>query len=168
MSIPKRIFSWTDVDLATTFIKHKLEADNFKPDYIVGLTRGGLIPAVVLSHLLGVKLIPLDASFRDSEDGPESNLWLPEEIHYNNKKVLVIDDINDSGATFNWIKQDWNSAVLGALGQGRLDWNNIKFAALVHNKASTALTDYTYLTINKAEQDMWIVYPWENKNESNS
>lgn len=162
MSIPKRIFSWTDVDLATTFIKHKLEADNFKPDYIVGLTRGGLIPAVVLSHMLGVKLVPLDASFRDSEDDPESNLWLPESVNFSNKKVLIVDDINDSGATFNWIKQDWNTAVLGSL-----NWANVKFAVLVHNKASTAPTDYAYLTINKAEKDIWIVYPWENKNESN-
>ena len=165
MSIPKRIFSWTDVDLATTFIKHKLEADNFKPDYVVGLTRGGLIPAVILSHMYGVKLVPLDASFRDSEDSPESNLWLPESVNFSNKKVLIVDDINDSGATFNWIKQDWNTSTAGI---GGIDWSNVKFAALVHNKASTAPTDYTYLTINKAEQDIWIVYPWENKNESNS
>ena len=156
--IPKRHFSWKDVETACLYIKQCLDYEDFKPDYIVGLTRGGLIPAVMLSHMTGTKVIPLDASFRDSKDGPESNVWLPEDITYGNKKVLIIDDINDSGATFSWIKENWNSSVLGAC-----KWTGVKFAALVHNEASKAHTDYAFITINKLEKDVWIVYPWEQK-----
>ena len=50
----------------------------WQPDYIVGLTRGGLIPAVMISQYLNVPMFPLSVSLRDSETGPESNLWMAE------------------------------------------------------------------------------------------
>jgi hypoxanthine phosphoribosyltransferase len=156
MPMPKWYFSWKDIEHSCLFIKQCLDSVNFKPDYIVGLTRGGLIPAVMLSHMTGIKVVVLDASFRDSNDIPESNLWLPEEATFNDKKILIIDDINDTGTTFNWIIEDWNRSALG-----KCDWSNIKFAALVHNKASKASTDFTFLIIDKSVQDIWIVYPWE-------
>ena len=161
MSIPKRHFSWKDVETACLYLKSQIEEANFKPDYIVGLTRGGLIPAVILSHLTGIKLIPLDASFRDSNLSPESNCWLPEEVHFNDKKVFIVDDINDSGKTFNWIKGDWASSLTFE----ELGFDNIKFATLVHNKGSCEPTDFSFLTINKLEKDEWIVYPWESEND---
>lgn len=157
MNTPKRILSWKDTELACLYIKYKLEENNFKPDYIVGLTRGGLIPAVMLSHLTGVKLVSLDASFRDSTDIPEHNLWLPEAATRENKKILIIDDINDSGKTFNWIRNDWNNCI----GSVEVKWENVRFAALVHNESSNASTDYSFLTVNKTKNDVWIVFPWE-------
>lgn len=154
----KRKFSWADVEMACMAIQCKLVEDKFKPDYIVGLTRGGLIPAVILSHKLKTKLVALDVSFRDSIDGPDHNLWLPEEITNNDKKVLIVDDINDSGKTFTWIKNDWTDAVFKPL-----KWGNVRFVALVHNKSSETYTDYSFLTIDKNVKDEWIVYPWEQQ-----
>jgi len=158
MSNPKRIhWSWTNIEVASIYIKSRLDFDGFKPDYIVGLTRGGLIPAVLLSHMMGVKLQTLNVSLRDSEEGPESNLWLPEVATVENKKILIVDDINDSGATFEWIKKDWDSSEL----PNGCKWDNIKFATLVHNEASVTKTDYSFTKIDKSKEDVWIVFPWE-------
>lgn len=160
-------------------IIREMNSDHFRPDYIVGLTRGGLIPATMISHYLNIPLHTLNVSLRDNADmGPESNLWMAEDAFgYNHdpqtsiksnadlkKKILIIDDINDSGATLNWIKDDWRSGCL----PDAVDWdyvfgNNVRFAVLINNEASE-FKDPSYIgkTINKAENDEWCVFPWEN------
>jgi hypoxanthine phosphoribosyltransferase len=107
--------------------------------------------------MMGVKLQTLNVSLRDSEEGPESNLWLPDVATVENKKILIVDDINDSGATFEWIKKDWDSSEL----PNGCKWDNIKFATLVHNEASVTKTDYAFISIDKSKEDTWIVFPWE-------
>jgi hypoxanthine phosphoribosyltransferase len=66
------------------------------PDYIVGITRGGLNPAVMLSQYLNVPLNTLKISLRDAdENGCESNLWMSEDAFGYDKvpmKILVVDD----------------------------------------------------------------------------
>ena len=58
----------------------QLNADGFKPHYIVGVTRGGLIPAVMLSHYLNVPMHTLKVSLLEgSDDDCESNLWMSED-----------------------------------------------------------------------------------------
>ena len=53
----------------------------------------------------------LDVRLRDADGiGPESNAWLAE-FAGNGKNILIVDDINDTGATFEWIKNDWHSSV---------------------------------------------------------
>ena len=54
---------------------------DWKPDYVVGITRGGLIPAVMISQYLDVPMHTLSISFRDGEGGPESNLWMAEDAY---------------------------------------------------------------------------------------
>ena len=79
--------------------------DNFKPDYIVGLSRGGLIPAVQLSHYLGLPMRTLKVSLSDKNES-ESNSGMAEDAFgYDSKpkNSLIIDDICDTGATFEWI-----------------------------------------------------------------
>lgn len=159
LTLPKRYFSWKDVETACLYLKQCLNNDNFKPDYIVGLTRGGLIPAVMLSHMIKTKFVALDVSLRDGVDGPTSNLWLPETVMEDNVKVLIVDDINDSGATFNWIKNDWEQTTFNK----SFKWGNIRFAVLVHNESSETYSDYSFLKINKTLKDTWVVYPWEQQ-----
>jgi xanthine phosphoribosyltransferase len=154
-----------------------MNADNWKPDYIVGLTRGGLVPATMLSHYLDIPMQTLNVSLRDSDIGPESNLWMSEEAFgYDDnpettiksnpdlkKNILIVDDINDTGATLNWIKEDWRSSCL----PNAVDWdyvwgNNVRFAVLINNEASEFKdVDYTGLNINKLEEPIWCVFPWE-------
>ena len=180
--IKKHYYSWQDIEKMCVQIVTSMYADNWRPDYIVGITRGGNIPATIISNMLNVRCEALKVSLRDSECGPESNLWMSEEAFgYNNaeetgitgarwdlslrKNILIVDDINDSGATFNWIKEDWQSSCLPNEDTAwHSVWHhNVKFATLTDNLASEfkGTVDYTCHEINKAEDDVWLVYPWE-------
>jgi hypoxanthine phosphoribosyltransferase len=144
-------------------ITMQMNRDNWKPDYIVGLTRGGLIPAVYLSHYLNVPMETLKVSLRDSSGESESNLWMAEDA-YNGKNILIVDDINDTGATLDWIINDWQNSCHPADAHWLQVWgNNVKIAVLVDNLSSnfSRTVDYCAKEINKAEKDVWIVYPWE-------
>jgi hypoxanthine phosphoribosyltransferase len=73
-----------------------------------------------------------------------------------------VDDINDSGATLNWIKKDWRSSCGPADPKWDTVWHNtVKFATLIDNLASDAKVDYSATEVNKAEHDVWMVFPWE-------
>src|SRR5210317_818739 len=102
MMIKKHIYDWTDVERMVTHIITEMYNDNYRPDYIVGLTRGGLVPAIMMSNRTGIPMYTLDVRLRD-RDGlqikTESNEWMPTDA-FNGKNILIIDDINDSGATF--------------------------------------------------------------------
>lgn len=135
---------------------------DWRPDYIVGITRGGLVPAVLVSHLTGIKMYTLDVRLRDGGDGEydnESNCWMAEDAHAG-KKILIVDDINDSGATLEWIKKDWNSSVYNM--EDTVWHNNVRFACVVNNVASSMKIDYSGVDIDKSKDNQWVVFPWEN------
>lgn len=136
---------------------------HWRPDYIVGLSRGGLLPAVMISHYFNVPMHSLNVSLRDSDIGPESNCWMAEDA-YNGINILVVDDINDSGATFNWIKKDWQASAFPNDAKWNYVWQgNVRFATLIENLSSEC-NDVTYVAreINKAENNVWVDFPWED------
>jgi len=153
-------YSWGQVQSACLDISRQLYKDSWKPDYIVGLTRGGLIPATMLSHYLSVPMQTLKVALRDNQDC-ETNCWMSEDA-FNGKNILIVDDINDSGATINWIKEDWQSSCLPNDGTWSEVWSsNVRIATLAHNLASDQDVDYYAWEINKANEDCWLVFPWE-------
>ena len=173
--IKKHYYSWQDVEQMCVSIVNQMYKDNWRPDYIVGITRGGNVPATILSNMLDIRCEALKVSLRDDEMGPESNCWMSEDAFgYNDgtivsagplhKNILIVDDINDTGATFNWIKQDWQASCLPDDTKWQNIWDrNVRFATLTENLASDfSQVRYTCHEINKAEEDVWLVYPWEN------
>jgi len=176
--IKKHYYTWQDVEKMCISIVNQMYKDNWRPDYIVGLTRGGNVPATIISNMLNIRCEALKVSLRDDEQGPESNFWMAEDAFGYvekdedritggplEKKILIVDDINDTGATFNWIAKDWQSSCLPNDPKWNRIWgNNVRIAVLTDNMASETvlLISYSCHEINKAEEDVWLVYPWEN------
>jgi uncharacterized protein len=172
----KTFVSWSDVEKHTQEILRQLTRDNWRPDYVVGLTRGGLVPANLISQYLDIPMETLKVSLRDDNSQPESNLWMAEDAFGDpehdpmcagdgRKNILIVDDINDSGATLNWIKKDWQSSCFAKDPRWKEIWgNNVRVAVLFDNEVSKSKLDidYSSVTINKAEEDSWIVFPWED------
>ena len=179
----KIYYTWHDVENQTQEILRQIQRDAWVPDYVVGLTRGGLLPANLISQYLEVPMECLKVSLRDSNAQSESNLWMSEDAFgyvdladreltegdrsskENRKNILIVDDINDSGATLNWIKHDWTSGCLPDDPAWNDIWgNNVRVAVLVDNEASTSelTVSYSAIGLNKAEEDCWIVFPWED------
>lgn len=154
-NIKKRHVTWEDIDVHVNSIVFDMYKNNWKPDYIVGLTRGGLIPAVLMSHRLDIPMKALKVSLRDHTDDNDHD-WTMAEDAQTGTNILVIDDINDTGATLNWIVNDWKL--------DQLPNHNVKFAVLFDNLSSEfgQEVDYCATEINKAEQNEWIVFPWEH------
>ena len=144
----KTYFTTIQMRNALIQIEDQMVHDAWMPNIILGINRGGCIPGVYLSHRLKTAHEVLDIRLRDHSTKP--NLSTLEKAYAFQKKILIIDDINDSGATFKYIEENFGK------GDGR-----IKFAALIHNKPSKAKVDYQGYEINKEEAPAWIVFPWE-------
>ena len=82
-------------------IEDQMVHSNWMPTVILGINRGGCIPGVYLSHRLKLAHEVLDVRLRDHTATP--NLTVLEKAFAYQKKILIIDDINDSGATFQYI-----------------------------------------------------------------
>ena len=159
----KVYYTWQDVENQTQEILRQLQRDAWMPDYVVGLTRGGLVPATLISQYLECPMECLKVSLRDDNSQPESNLWMSEDA-FEQKRILIVDDINDSGATLNWIKEDWQSSNLPNNPKWQEIWGNtVRVATLVDNESSASelTVSYSAVGLNKAEEDCWIVFPWE-------
>jgi xanthine phosphoribosyltransferase len=136
--------------------------DNWKPDYIVGISRGGLLPAVMISHYLNIPMKPLQVSLRDHEECV-SDLGMAEDA-FDGKNILIVDDINDQGNTLNWIMQDWPSGCYPYDERWDSIWgSNVRFAVVVDNLSSQCSKGMNYwgMEVNKAENDVWIDFPYE-------
>lgn len=173
--------TWADMLAQTQDIIRQLHQDGWRPDYIVGITRGGLTPANLISQYLDVPMHTLKVSLRHGEDC-ESNCWMAEDafgyvpatdndyswakVDANRKKrMLIVDDINDSGATFNWIRDDWQRSCLPDHEAWAEVWgNNVRLAVLVDNQSSECVLPISYyaMEVNKLEDPQWIVFPWED------
>lgn len=177
MTTEKVYYDYIKIQEWVNQISFQMFKDNWRPDYIVGLTRGGLIPAVMMSHTLDIPMHTLEVKLRDHEN-TESNLWMAEDAYgyggafedrpiydeFKQKNILILDDINDTGATLDWIIQDWQKSCLPNSERWKDVWgNNVRFAVLIDNASSkfSRKVDYCGKEINKAERDVWIVYPWE-------
>ena len=120
MEVKKNYFTTGQMRNALIQIEDKMVHSNWMPSIILGINRGGCIPGVYLSHRLNTAHEVLDVRLRDHTAKP--NLSVLEKAFAFQKKILIIDDINDSGATFKYIEENFGKHE-----------ERIKFAALIHN-----------------------------------
>lgn len=133
MVVKKSFISWDEFNDNVEKLVSKIK----DVDYIVGIPRGGLILAVTLSHKLDIKHMTVD----HLEKLEDLNF-----LNYDRKKILIVDDISDSGQTLKYYKKaGYTTATLDV--------------------RSTTITKPDYY-VNWIDNADWIVYPWERKDSN--
>lgn len=122
---------------------------DYRPDIIIGISRGGLVPARILSDILDIKRVGVIGMVfykkaGQTHDRPEMTQELSMDIR--GQKVLLVDDVADSGKSLVAAKE-----YLEKMGP-----EQVRIAALHHKTGSLIEPDY-YISTTSA----WIVYPWE-------
>lgn len=130
----------------------QLAADDWAPDFLIGIGRGGLVPAVFLSHATGLPSLSVDHStnVHDFSLGALERLAARTRA---GERLLFVDDINDSGATIGKLRA--HLAEAGAVP------GSVRFATLLDNLRSSQRVDYRARVIDRAEMKDWFVFPWE-------
>lgn len=133
-------------------LAQRLAASAWRPDYLVGIGRGGLVPATYLSHATGLAMLSVDMSAKLPDFG-EALLTRLAARAAAGATLLFVDDINDSGRTINHVRD--------LLTQAGAPAEAIRFAVLMDNLRSGASVDYRAETIDRAVTRDWFVFPWE-------
>ena len=146
----KIYLGWAEFEEAVQFIALKLRKSNYSPDIIVAIARGGLILGVRLSHILKIPMRSIHMVFYDEKDNrlekPKLLIPLQSEKDVKGKKVLLVDDIADTGLTLkNAIE------YLKSLGA-----EEIKIATIAYKPSSIIVPDIFLFVTSK-----WVVFPWE-------
>lgn len=129
-----------------------LEADSWRPDFLVGIGRGGLVPAAYLSHRTGLQMLSVDHSSGEVGFGDELLDKLAAKIR-TGSNMLIVDDINDSGGTIQYLR----AAIEAKIGEP----DRLRVAVLVHNVRSKAKAEYHGSEIDREQDKRWYVFPWE-------
>lgn len=145
------IQSWRDVYNLTLQLSERIVASGFKPNVIVGIARGGWIPARILSDVLymdTLQNIRIEYYTDVGSKGKEPKITQPLTGSMKGKNVLLIDEVADTGDTLQHaIDHVKNLGV-----------KEVRSAVLHYKPTSTVVPDY-YMV----ETTSWIVYPWENR-----
>ena len=146
-------YSWEQMRRDVNTLCREILLDGFNPEVIVGLSRGGLTPGVMMSHWLQKPFKPVKASLRDF---PEWEDYLPKKT---DERVLIVDDICDSGETFDRIK----SYIKGPRINQPLELPvEVRFATLWWNNECNVEPHYYVNEIAKDSSGTWIHFPWES------
>ncbi len=143
--------TWNQIYKMLMKIAEKIRNDNFKPDVIVGVSRGGWPPARVLSDLLenpNLANVKVEFYVGVAETKGEPTLTQPVSVNVAGKKVLVVDEVADTGKSLQLIKEHLQKEGAAA----------VKIAAVYLKPWSIVKPDYY-----ARETSRWIVFPWEIK-----
>ena len=143
--------TWNQIYKMLLNLAEKISENGFKPDIIVGVSRGGWPPARVLSDLLNnPNLANVKAEFYlgVAETKGEPTITQPVSTGVAGKKVLIVDEVADTGRSLKLVKE--HIAEEGA--------TEIKVATVYYKPWSIVTPEYYEKKTSK-----WIVFPWEVK-----
>ncbi len=143
--------TWEQIYNMLLNLAEKIRKNGFKPDIIVGVSRGGWPPARVLSDLLGnPNLANVKAEFYlgVAETKGEPTLTQPVSTDVASRKVLIVDEVADSGKSLKLVKEH-------VIKEGACE---VKIVTIYYKPWSIVIPDYY-----EKETSRWIVFPWEIK-----
>jgi uncharacterized protein len=143
--------TWNQIYAMLLCQAKKIQADGYKSDIIVGILRGGIVPARILSDLLETRdLTTIQIEYyngiNQTKDEPSLKQCL--NLQLAGKTVLLIDDISDSG----------NSLQLAKIHLKQNGAKEIKIATLYVKPTSISKPNYF-----EKQTSNWIVFPWDIK-----
>lgn len=151
---------WKEISDIVKSMSDSIKSD-YKPEIIISIVRGGMIPSVILSHELNIRKIENIKSIETIND--EINAIKQKPIVDKNinlsdikrKKVLIVDDILGSGATIRKIKEEVR----------KWEPEELRTAICVVNEENWEKSNKTNYNdeieyIGKSVRG-WVVFPWE-------
>lgn len=145
------ILSWRDVYNLTLQLSERIVASGFAPDIIVGIARGGWIPARILSDVLyasTLQNIRIEYYTDVGARGKEPKITQPLSGSLKDRKILLVDEVADTGDSLYHAIEHVKS--LGIEEQR---------TAVLHLKPTSRVIPDYYMV----KTTSWTVYPWENR-----
>ena len=144
--------SWKEIEEWTKGIRKMVVENNYNPDIIIGIARGGLVPArMVADYLFKKDLLSIKTEHWGLTATINGKAVLKEKLNYDvtGKKVLIVDDITDTGESmklsYNYIKS--------------LNPADVKTTSMLYIDGSNYTPDFYGKGLSK-EEWAWFVFPW--------
>ncbi|MCL1594857.1 MAG: phosphoribosyltransferase [Actinomycetia bacterium] len=148
----REILTWTDYGTGVRDLARQIADDSFKPDVILGIARGGLIPAGSLGYALSIKncyLINVEY-YTDVDERLDVPVILPpylELVDLKHANILIVDDVADTGHTLQKVYEFVADKVASAR------------AAVLYEKPQSVIScEYVWRRTN-----LWINFPWSSE-----
>jgi hypoxanthine phosphoribosyltransferase len=150
-NIDYEVPTWNQIYEMLLCQAQKIKTQNYKPDLIVAIARGGVVPARILSDLLetpNLSFMQIEFYINISQTLQEPILKQTLTTNVTGKKILLIDDISDTGKSLKLAKTHLQH-------QGAIE---IKIATLYEKPQSVTTPDFYEKQTNN-----WVVFPWDIK-----
>lgn len=153
MTQPNReVLSWEGFGVAARELARQVVDSGYRPDLIMSITRGGMLPAGAMSYAMGIKnLHIINVEFYTGVDTrlpmPVLLPPVPVAVDLSAKQVLIIDDVADTGETLRMVRD----FCAGHLAETRT-------AVLYEKSQSVVKCDYVW-----KRTDEWISFPWSSE-----
>ncbi len=147
-----QLVSWKDIERWSKDIVYKVMISGYEPEIVIGLARGGLVPARLIADYLNIKdLYAVKTEHWGLTATPDGKARLAQglQVSIEDKKVLVVDDITDTG----------QSLKLAVDHIREHKPSEIKSATLLHITHSKYVPDY-YSEEVPEDKWTWFIFPW--------
>ena len=149
MSTTREVMSWEDLGSGSRDLARAVADDGYHPDMILGIARGGLLVAGALGYALGVKnTFTMNVEFYTGVDErldvPIMLPPTPDAVDLAGLKVLIADDVADTGATLKLVRDFCLDHVA-----------EVRSAVVYEKPHSTVKCEYVWRRTGK-----WINFPW--------